>query len=70
MSSEPITYDGVDRHVKLQVVPIRMRWTEWRDALLVVLESFYEDFETVQLGFSVHNSTGGTIGRGFVQEVL
>ena len=70
MPSEPLVYDSVDRHVKLQVVPIRMMWTQWRDALLVAIESFYEDFETVQLDFSVHTFTEETIGWGSVQEVL
>ena len=62
-------YEHVDPHVKLQFVPIMIRWSEWKDALMKGLVSFYTDFETVQLLFSVHNSTGGTIGQGFVQEV-
>ena len=53
--------------VDLQVLPMQIRWTEWEDALGAML-FFYEDFEPVQLLFSVHNSTGGKIARGFVQE--
>ena len=60
-------YDRVALHVDLEVMPIQIRWTEWEEALGELLV-FYVFFEPVQLLFSVHNSLGGTIARGFVRE--
>ena len=60
-------YDAVVRHVEVQVVPVRMRWTEWEDAVGPMVQ-FYEWFDTVEVMFSVHENTGGTIGRGWVWE--
>ena len=67
MPKRLFVYDSIDPDVDLKVPPIQMRWTEWEDALGMML-SFYENFDAVGLLFAVHNNTGGTIARGLLEE--
>ena len=68
MPSRPFVYDTVVRHVEMQVVPMRMRWTEWEDAVETMLQ-VYRLIDPVQLLFSVHDYTDAMIAHGLLQEI-
>ena len=54
--------------MEMQVLPMRMRWTEWEDAVGTMAQ-VYPMIDPLQLLFSVHNYTGGMIAHGLLQEI-